>query len=130
MQSRKMLRKLLSGLLVMTAWPALAADLSINPPLSNFSTDIYPLHRTLFWVCLAIGLVLSMLLVHSMLKYRKSANTRPTKIQESNLVELFWLSIPCFLLIALAVPATLLLMHFDNKSANVAEHPVSDYFLK
>lgn len=129
-QSRKMLRNLLSGLLVCLTLPSYAADMSINPPLSTFSTDIYQLHRTLFWVCLGIGLVLSLLLVHSMLKYRKSANARPTKMQESNLLELFWLSVPCILLIAMAVPATLALMHYDTKTQHEAQHPVSDYFLK
>lgn len=130
LQSRKMLRRLVSGLLMCLSWPTLAADMSLNPPLSNFSTDIYPLHRTLFWVCLAIGIVLSLLLVHSLFKYRRCANTRSNKYQDNSLVELFWLSIPCFLLIAIAVPATLVLMHFDIKGQTATTHPVSDYFLK
>jgi hypothetical protein len=66
------------------------------------NASIYDLHRALFWVSLCLGMVLLMFVAQAM------------RQREQRVIELLWLSFPCALLLLVAMPATVLLMHFDK----------------
>lgn len=83
-------------------------------PITSINDDIYDLHMTIFWICVAIGIVVFSLLIYSMVTYRKSASHQAKKHATHNTLELVWVVIPSIIVITMAIPATLILMHRDN----------------
>lgn len=79
--------------------------------VTPISHQIYDLHRTIFWICIVIGVVVFGLLIYSMFKHHK-----PTDITQSNRVEITWMVVPSLILIGMAIPALIILMRMDHYS--------------
>ncbi len=96
--------------------PAAFADFELNMPLgvTPVSRDIYWLHMTIFWVCVVIGGLVFSVLIYSLIKYRKSKGAVPADFHEHTLVEIIWAVIPFIILVAMAIPATRVLMRMEN----------------
>lgn len=97
--------------------PTLAfADYQLNMPrgVTPISHDIYNLHMTIFWICVAIGIVVFGVMIYSMIKHRKSLGHTPATFHGSTKIELIWTIIPFLILIVMAVPATIVLIRMDD----------------
>ncbi len=72
--------------------PALAAwDLNMPTGVTEMSRKIYDLHMLIFWVCVAIGVVVFGAMIYSIVKFRKSQGAVPdTKLAHSTKVEIIW----------------------------------------
>ncbi len=94
------------------------ADDSINltEGISPLSHDIYNLHMTIFWVCVAIGVVVFGVMIYSILFHRKSRGVKPAHFHEHFWLEITWTLIPIFILISMAIPATRVLIHMHDFS--------------
>lgn len=92
------------------------ADMKVNMPVgvTPLSHDIYWLHMTIFWICVAIGVGVFGVMIYSLIKFRKSKGAVPADFHEHTLVEIIWAVIPFIILIAMAIPATKVLMRMDN----------------
>jgi cytochrome c oxidase subunit 2 len=110
---------LVSGLML----PAVSmADWTVNmsPGVTSTSNEIFSLHMTILWICVAIGLVVFGVMFWSIFAHRKSDGRKPANFHENTLVEILWTIIPLVILVAMAVPATATLMDmYDTSEADI-----------
>ncbi len=78
------------------------------------SHEIWRLHMAGFYVCCAIGALVFSVLIYSLIKFRKSKGAKAVHFHEHLGVEILWTVIPFLILVALAVPATIVLAHIHN----------------
>ncbi|MBI5447355.1 MAG: cytochrome c oxidase subunit II [Gammaproteobacteria bacterium] len=92
------------------------AESRINMPqgVTPMSHDIYALHMMIFWICVSIGVLVFSVLIYSLIKFRKSKGAVPADFHEHTVVEITWAVIPFLILVAMAIPATKVLMRMDN----------------
>ena len=103
--------------LPLLAVPGMAfADYGLNLPegVTPISRDIYGLHMTIFWVCVGIAVIVFGVMIYSMIYHRKSKGAVASNFHESTTVELIWTLVPLAILIAIAVPATKVLIDLEN----------------
>ncbi len=93
-----------------------SAEYGLNLPegVTPISNDIYGLHMLIFWVCVAIGVVVFGVMAYSIFFHRKSKGAVASNFHESTAVELFWTLGPLAILIAIAFPATKVLIDLEN----------------
>jgi cytochrome c oxidase subunit 2 len=110
---------LLGGLM----FPVLSmADWTMNmkPGVTSTSNEIYDLHMTILWICVAIGVVVFGIMFWSIFAHRKSPDREPADFHESTLVEILWTIIPLVILVAMAIPATATLIDmYDTTEAEI-----------
>ena len=98
----------------------MSADwLDVNMPVgvTDISREVFGLHMAIFFVVVAIGVVVFGVLFWSMWKYRRSNNKKPATFTENHTVELLWTIIPTLILIAMAVPASITLKKIYDHEA-------------
>ncbi len=103
----KMIRKSLTGLLALLWATSASADWALNMPkgVTELSLETYNLHMTIFWVCVAIGVVVFGAMFWSLYFHRKSRGVKAEQFSHSTKAEVIWTAIPCFILLAMAIPA-------------------------
>lgn len=115
MKSR--LYRVMAAVLAMLIMPAAYAEsLQINLPrgATDISNTVYSLHMFVFYVCVAIGVVVFAAMFWSMIRHRKSRGQEPAKFHDNVKVEIAWTIIPFLILITMAVPATRVLIDMED----------------
>ena len=93
------------------------AQLNLPRGVTDISRKIYDLHMLIFWVCVAIGIVVFGAMIYSIVTYRKSQGAVPdTTMVHNTKVEVVWTIIPVLILIAMAVPAARTLVEIEDTS--------------
>jgi cytochrome c oxidase subunit 2 len=101
-------------------WQPARADsgwglLNMPPGVTELSHKIYSLHMLIFWVCVAIGVVVFGIMIYSIATFRKSKGAIPdTKMVHNTKVEIVWTVIPVIILVAMAVPAARTLIEIED----------------
>ncbi len=100
---------LLSGMALLIALFSgfAAAEWRLNMPrgVTDISADQFSLHMLVFWVCVAIGIVVFGVMFYSIIKHRKSKGAVAANFHESTKVELLWTLIPALIIVAIGVRA-------------------------
>lgn len=96
--------------------PVFASGWDMPRGVTDISQQVFDLHRTILYICIAIGLVVFGLMFWSILRHRQSRGVKPANFHESTTVEVIWTIIPFVILIAMAVPATKVLIAMDDSS--------------
>ncbi len=80
----------------------------LNMPrgVTDVSRQVYDLHMTVLWICVAIGVVVFSVMFYSMIVHRKSRGHKAANFHESTTVEIVWTVIPAIILVLIAIPAT------------------------
>ena len=121
METRKnILRGSLFGALTMPS--AAFADWGLNMPVgvTEISRSVFSLHMTIFWVCVAIAVVVFGVMFYSMFHHRKSRGAKSAHFHENTTVEVIWTVIPVAILVAMAVPsAATLIEMYDPSDAEI-----------
>lgn len=101
----------------------------INMPygVSPISHEIYDLHMACFYICCVIGVIVFGVLFFSLFKYRKSKGATASHFHEHLGIEIIWTAIPFFILVALAVPATIVLQHIHNTDESALTVKITGY---
>jgi cytochrome c oxidase subunit 2 len=89
----------------------------LNMPVgvTELSKQIYDLHMLIFWVCVAIGLVVFGVMAYSIFAFRRSQGAVPdTTMVHSTKAEIIWTVIPVVILVVMAVPATRTLIAIED----------------
>ena len=115
-------QKLAAVLLILTAattYPARAdsgwSELNMTQGVTDISRKIYDLHMTIFWVCVAIGVVVFGAMIWSLVSFRKSRGAVPdVTLVHNTKVEMLWTIVPVFILVAMAVPAARTLVEIED----------------
>jgi cytochrome c oxidase subunit 2 len=106
---------LATGLL--TAGSALADfELNMTPGASGISREVYSLHMLILWICVAIGILVFGAIIYSVIKFRRSKGAVAAQFHHSTTVEIVWTIIPMLILIAIAIPATRVLVEMEDTS--------------
>ena len=93
------------------------AQLNMTPGVTAMSRNIYGLHMLIFWVCVAIAVLVFGVMVYSLVKFRKSKGAIPDVTMVHNTkVELVWTAVPVIILVAMAVPAAKTLVAIEDTS--------------
>ena len=107
----------LLGLLLGGMSSALAEyKLNFQEPVTAIGREIFDLHMLVFWICVAIGIVVFGMMIYSIIAHRKSKGAVASDFHESSTVEVLWTIIPFIILIAVAVPATSTLLKVEDTS--------------
>jgi cytochrome c oxidase subunit 2 len=119
------IRKTLARLALTAAAGALAlpagaeesgwAQLNLPQGVTDISRKIYALHMEIFWICVAIGVVVFGAMIWSIVNFRKSQGAVPdTTMVHNTRVEVIWTIIPVAILIFMAVPAARTLIEIED----------------
>lgn len=118
-----------AALLAVTT-PARADWSLVNMPrgVSSMSGEIYDLHMTVFWWCVAIGAFVFAWIIYSMVKFRKSKGAVPdTTMVHNTTAEVVWTVIPVIILVLMAVPAARTLIKLEDASGTELTVRVTGY---
>jgi cytochrome c oxidase subunit 2 len=101
----------------------------INMPygVSPISHQIYDLHMAAFYICCVIGTLTFGVLFYSLIKFRKSKGAKAAHFHEHLGVEILWTVIPTLILVALAIPATIVLKNIHNTDESKLTIKVTGY---
>jgi cytochrome c oxidase subunit 2 len=88
--------------------------------VTDVSHSVYDLHMTIFWICVAIGVVVFGVMFYSIFKHRKSKGAVASNFHDNTTVEILWTIVPAIILIVMAIPATTVLIDmYDTSDADV-----------
>jgi cytochrome c oxidase subunit 2 len=82
--------------------------------VTPLSQDIHWLHMVIFWICVAIGVLVFGVLIYSLIRHRKSKGAVSANFHANLKVELIWTLIPLLILVGMAIPATKVLSRMDD----------------
>jgi len=89
--------------------------LNMTQGVTEMSRRIYDLHMLIFWVCVAIAVVVFAAMIWSIVVYRKSKGAvADTTMVHNTRVEIVWTAVPVIILIAMAVPAARTLVEIED----------------
>jgi cytochrome c oxidase subunit 2 len=105
--NNQMIRKLIFSLPGLAWAGAASADLTLNMPrgVTQLSEETYEIHMLAFWWCVAIGVIVFGAMIYSLFAHRKSRGAKSADFSHSTAAEVIWTTIPCFILLFMAVPA-------------------------
>ena len=88
--------------------------LNFQDPVTGVARDIYDLHMDIFWICVAIFVVVFGVMFYSIFAHRKSKNYQAAQFSHSTSLEIVWTVIPFIILIFMAIPATQVLIKMED----------------
>ena len=92
-------------------------QLNMTPGVTAMSRNIYQLHMKIFWICVAIAVVVFGVMIWSLVKFRKSRGAIPdVTLVHNTRVELVWTVVPVAILVVMAVPAAKTLVQIEDTS--------------
>lgn len=105
------------------------ADWTINMPagVTGTSNQIFSLHMTIFWICVAIGIVVFGVMFWSIFAHRKSRGHKPAHFHEHTFVEILWTVVPLIILVIMAIPATATLIDMYDTSKPDIDIKITGY---
>lgn len=117
-----MIRKIVLGAIGMLASAAASADWALNMPtgVTDLSKETYDLHMMVFWVCVAIGVLVFGVMIVSLVKHRKSKGAVAAKFSHSMIAEVLWTAVPVVILMVMAIPAAETMIRLeDSRNADM-----------
>ena len=114
---RRPLPVVLATLLAGLAFPVWADyQLNFPPPKTGLAQQIYDMNIWVMWICVGIFVVVFGAMFYAIWKHRKSVGHKAEQFHESTTVEIIWTTIPFIILIAMAWPATKLILEQKDTS--------------
>lgn len=94
----------------MAAW-----ELNMPRGVTPISHDTYQLHMIIFWICVAIAVVVFGAMIYSLIKFRRSQGAQAdTTMVHSTKMEIIWTIIPIAILVMMAIPAAESLVKIED----------------
>jgi cytochrome c oxidase subunit 2 len=120
--------KIISALLIFSV-PMKADWLALNMTrgATDISNEVFELHMLIFWICVAIGVVVFGVMFYSMYAHTKKKNPVAATFHENHKVEIAWTIIPFLILIAMAIPASKTLVKIYDDEAGDLNIQVTGY---
>lgn len=92
------------------------ARFNMTPGVTVVSRDVHDLHMIIFWICVAIGIVVFGIMFYTIVMHRKSKGYVAAKFHEHFGVEIAWAIAPLLILILMAIPATKVMFRIADTS--------------
>ena len=104
-----------------------AFQLNMTPGVTTFSQGAYEIHMMVMWICVVIGIVVFGAMIYSIVKHRKAKGAVAADFHENTTIEVVWTIIPFLILIAMAIPATRVLLAMEDTSNSDMSIKVTGY---
>lgn len=89
---------------------------TLTEPATRIAADQQWMHSFLMWICTGIFVVVFGVMFYSIWKHRKSKGHKPADFHESTAVEIAWTVVPFLIVIAMALPATRMVVEQKDTS--------------
>jgi cytochrome c oxidase subunit 2 len=89
-------------------------QMNMHQGVTPLSHDMYYLHMVGMYVCAGIGVIVFGVMIYSLIYHRKSQGATPATFHDNFRLEIVWSVIPFLILVALAVPATKILIRMND----------------
>lgn len=97
-----------------------AWTVNLDPGVTEISRSIFSLHMAIFWICVAIAVVVFGVMLWAAYFHRKSRGAVAKHFHENTFLEILWTVIPIGILVLMAVPATATLVKiYDPRDAEI-----------
>jgi cytochrome c oxidase subunit 2 len=129
LRTHRSLFALVAAVATLGASQAQAAwTLNMTQGVTSMSGEIYSLHMSMFWWCVAIAVFVFGWMIWSLVAFRKSAGAvADTTLVHSTKAEIIWTIIPVLILVVLAVPAARTLIALDDSRGSELSVKVTGY---
>jgi cytochrome c oxidase subunit 2 len=108
-------------------WGLFAVGDNMSPGATSFSRDVYQLHMTVLGIVTIIGILVFAAMFTSIYLHRKSRGAKAARFNHSTKAEIIWTIIPIGILVAMAVPATRVLIDMEDTSGAEMDIKVTGY---
>jgi cytochrome c oxidase subunit II len=115
------------GLMLVSGLSMASYQLDMAPGVTSFSQGAYGIHTMVMWICVVIGIVVFGAMIYSIINHRKSKGAVAADFHESTTIEIIWTIIPFLILIAMAIPATKVLLAMEDTSNSDMSVKVTGY---
>ncbi|MEC8460626.1 MAG: cytochrome c oxidase subunit II [Pseudomonadota bacterium] len=97
------------------------ANYTLNMPVgvTKMSHEIYNLHMFIFFICMAVVLVVFVLLFYAVYYHRKRKGAKAKQFHGSLVIELIWTAVPLALVILMLIPTVRVLYRINDVSEAV-----------
>ena len=102
-------------------------NFNMTPGVTPISRDIYDLHMTIFFICVIIGALVFGVLIYALIKHRKSLGHQAVRFHGNLKVEMTLAILPLLILVAMAIPATIVLVRMDDSAKSDVTIKVTGY---
>ena len=119
---KKVLTKLIfvMPLLVSVAVFAESSDYNMSVGVTEVSKSIFELHMVIFWICVAIGVIVFSIMFWSLWKYRKSKGAVAADFDDNFWLEIGWTVAATLVLVWMAVPSTQVMVEaYDDAEGEI-----------
>ena len=89
-------------------------QLGLQDPAGSIAERATSLHNMLLVIITVISLFVLGLLVYVCVRFRASANPKPSKTSHNTIIEILWIVVPVLILVVIAVPSFQLLYYMDK----------------
>lgn len=114
-------------LLVASSATYAETTLNLTQGVSPISHDVYELHMTVFWICVAMGIVVFGAMFYSMFYHRKSRGYKAAEFHSHPVLEITWTILPVLILVLMAIPSSKVLLNMNNNEKDDITIKVTGY---
>jgi cytochrome c oxidase subunit II len=95
---------------------------NLPPGVTDLSRGMYALHMEVFWICVAIAVVVFGAMIYTLVRFRHSQGAvADVNMVHSTKVEIIWTIIPVLILVGMAIPAAdLILKQEDTRNSELS----------
>src|SRR3546814_19862686 len=98
-------------------WSSDVCSSDLPEPVSTAMERIDMFHLWVFWITVAITVLVFALLLYASWRFSEKRNKTPSQTTHHTLIEVLWTAVPVLLLIDIAIPSYQLLYYVDRVAA-------------
>jgi cytochrome c oxidase subunit II len=102
------------AVIIVITWGLYAVGDNMPRGVTPFSKDVYQLHNLILGIVTVIGVLVFTAMFTSIIVHRKSKGYEPAKFTHSTKAEIVWTAIPVLILVAMAIPSTVVLIDMED----------------
>ncbi len=115
------------AVIVVITWGLFAVGDNMPQGASVYSKSVYDLHNIILGIVTVIGVLVFTAMFTSIVLHRKSKGYKAATFSHSTRAEILWTAIPVLILVAMAVPATQVLMEMEDTGGAELNVKVTGY---
>ena len=104
------------AVITVITWGVFAVGDNMTAGVTPYSRDVYQLHMIVLGIVTLIGILVFAAMFTSIYLHRKSRGAEAAKFHHSTRAEIIWTVIPILILVAMAIPATRVLIDMEDTS--------------
>jgi len=115
------------AVITVITWGVFAVGDNMPAGVTPYSRDVYQLHMIVLGIVTVIGIFVFAAMFTSIYLHRKSRGAEAAKFHHSTKAEIIWTVIPILILVAMAIPATRVLIDMEDTSGAELNIKVTGY---